>query len=108
MTTIPTVTDETFASEVLSADAPVVVEYWTHWCGPCRQVGPLLEELASEYGARLKIVKMNSDENIVTAAANRIMSVPTLQVFERGELVAQIVGAKPKRVLEAELARFVG
>lgn len=107
MSTLPSVTDATFAAEVLSCDRPVLVEYWAQWCGPCRQVGPVLEELADEYGDRLRIVKMNSDENVVTAAANRIMAVPTLQVFQGGELVASIVGAKPKRALAAELEPFL-
>jgi thioredoxin 1 len=107
MSTIPSVTDATFAQEVLASDTPVLVEYWAEWCGPCRQVSPVLEELAVEYGDRMRIVKMNSDENVVTAAAQRVMAVPTIQVFQGGELMAQIVGAKPKRVLAGELARFV-
>lgn len=107
MSVVPAVTDATFAQEVLASETPVLVEYWAEWCGPCRQVSPVLEELAVEYGDRLRIVKMNSDENVVTAAAQRVMAVPTLQVFQRGELVASIVGAKPKRVLAAELDRFV-
>lgn len=108
MSKLPSVTDATFAQEVLASEAPVLVEYWAEWCGPCRQVSPVLEELADEYGDKLRIVKMNSDENVVTAAAQRVMAVPTLQVFQRGELVASIVGAKPKRALVAELDRFVG
>jgi len=107
MSPIPAVTDATFAEEVLASETPVLVEYWAEWCGPCRQVSPVLEELADDYGDRLRIVKMNSDENVVTAAAQRVMAVPTLQVFQRGELVASIVGAKPKRALAAELDRFV-
>lgn len=107
MSSLPSVTDATFAEEVLASEIPVLVEYWAEWCGPCRQVSPVLEELADEYGDRLRIVKMNSDENVVTAAAQRVMAVPTLQVFQGGELVAAIVGAKPKRVLAAELDRFV-
>jgi thioredoxin 1 len=107
MSALPAVTDETFAQEVLASDTPVLVEYWAEWCGPCRQVSPVLEELAVEYGDRMRIVKMNSDENVVTAAAQRVMAVPTIQVFQGGELMASIVGAKPKRLLAAELARFV-
>jgi thioredoxin 1 len=107
MSNLRSVTDETFAQEVLASDTPVLVEYWAEWCGSCRQVSPVLEELAVEYGDRMRIVKMNSDENVVTAAAQRVMAVPTIQVFQGGELMASIVGAKPKRLLAAELARFV-
>ncbi|MCW2751466.1 MAG: thioredoxin [Aeromicrobium sp.] len=107
MSTLPSVTDATFAQEVLASETPVLVEYWAEWCGPCRQVAPVLEELAVEYGDRMRMVKMNSDENVVTAATQRVMAVPTIQVFQRGQLVAQIVGAKPKRLLAAELAQFV-
>lgn len=106
MSSLESVTDATFAQDVLASDLPVVVEYWAEWCGPCRQVSPVLEELAVEYAGSLRIVKMNSDENVVTAANQRVMSVPTLQVFRSGELVGQIVGARPKRVLAAELERF--
>ncbi|MEO6605631.1 MAG: thioredoxin [Aeromicrobium sp.] len=108
MSKLESVTDATFATEVLDSKSPVLVEYWAEWCGPCRQVSPVLEELAVEYGDKLRIVKMNSDENVVTAAAQRVMAVPTLQVFQGGELIAQIIGAKPKRVLAAELERFIG
>jgi thioredoxin 1 len=107
MSTLASVTDATFAQEVLASETPVLVEYWAEWCGPCRQVSPVLEELAVEYGDRMRIVKMNSDENVVTAAVQRVMAVPTIQVFQGGELMASIVGAKPKRLLAAELARFV-
>ena len=107
MSALPSVTDATFAQEVLASDSPVLVEYWAEWCGPCRQVSPVLEELAVEYGDRMRLVKMNSDENVVTAAGQRVLAVPTIQVFQGGELMASIVGAKPKRLLAAELARFV-
>ena len=107
MSALRSVTDATFAQEVLASDSPVLVEYWAEWCGPCRQVSPVLEELAVEYGDRMRLVKMNSDENVVTAAGQRVLAVPTIQVFQGGELMASIVGAKPKRLLAAELARFV-
>jgi thioredoxin 1 len=90
------VTDASFAADVLQADTPVLVDFWAEWCAPCRKVAPLLEEIASEMGDKVRIVKLNIDENPETARAYRVMSVPTLTVFKGGEPVQSVAGAKPK------------
>ena len=94
------VTDGTFNSEVLSFSGPVIVDCWAPWCGPCRMVGPVLEELASEYASRVKIAKLNVDENPGTASQYSIQSIPTMLFFKDGELVNQLVGALPKGEIE--------
>ncbi|MGO8961436.1 MAG: thioredoxin [Streptosporangiaceae bacterium] len=101
------VTDATFEAEVLKADKPVVVDYWAEWCGPCRMVGPVLEEIASEHGEKIDIVKLNVDENPVVTQRYGIMNIPTMSVFKNGEVVKEIVGAKPKSALLRELADFI-
>jgi thioredoxin 1 len=108
MTTLNPVTDDTFATEVLQASGPVLVEFWAVWCGPCRQVSPVVEQLAQEWDGRLKVVTMNLDENIRTSSTYRVMSVPTLKVWKDGVEVASIVGAKPKRILAQQLEPFIG
>ncbi|WP_018722566.1 thioredoxin [Salinispora fenicalii] len=90
------VTDASFTTEVLKSDKPVLVDFWAEWCGPCRKVSPLLEEIAGEMGDQVTIVKLNIDENPETARNYRVMSVPTLTVFKDGQPVQSIAGAKPK------------
>ncbi|MDA2808034.1 thioredoxin [Nocardiopsis suaedae] len=97
------VTDATFEEEVLKSDKPVLVDFWAEWCGPCRQVAPVLEELAKEHGDKLTIVKLNIDEQPNTTREYGIMQIPTMNVFKDGEVVKQIMGAKPKRALLKDL-----
>jgi thioredoxin 1 len=102
------VTDATFEADVLKNDKPVVVDYWAEWCGPCRQVSPVLEEIASEHADQIDVVKLNVDENPVTSQRYGILNIPTLSVFKDGEVVKEIVGARPKSALLRELADFIG
>jgi thioredoxin 1 len=94
-----TVTDASFTEDVLQADKPVLVDFWAEWCMPCRKVSPLLEEIAGEMAGKVKIVKLNADENPQTVRSYQVMSLPTLIIFKGGEKVRQSVGAKPKRDL---------
>ncbi|WP_433330961.1 thioredoxin [Spirillospora sp. CA-294931] len=101
------VTDADFEAEVLKSDKPVLVDFWAEWCGPCRMVGPILEEISKEHGDKLEIVKMNIDENPKVPASYNVMQIPTLNVYKNGEVVKQIMGAKPKAALLRDLAEFV-
>lgn len=100
------VTDATFAEEVLKSDKPVLVDFWAEWCGPCKMVGPILEEIASEQDG-LVIAKVNVDENPTIAANYGITSIPTMNVYQGGEVVKSIIGAKPKAALLADLAPYL-
>ena len=94
------VSDANFETEVLKSSAPVVVDFWAEWCGPCRMIAPALEEIAGAMGDKVKIVKLNVDENPGTAAKYGIMSIPTLMIFKDGQLASRQVGAAPKQRLE--------
>jgi thioredoxin 1 len=106
--TISEVTDSNFQAEVIESDVPVLVDFWAPWCGPCRMVAPVLEEIASEKGEALKIVKLNTDENQQTAVNYEVLSIPTLILFKNGEIAKKVIGAYPKRKLEAELEPALG
>ncbi len=97
------VTDSNFQAEVIESEVPVLVDFWAPWCGPCRMVAPVVEELAEERGEQLKVVKLNIDENQNTAIQFNVLSIPTLILFRGGEVAKTVVGAMPKRKLEAEL-----
>jgi thioredoxin 1 len=101
--TVAEVTDNNFQAEVIESDIPVLVDFWAPWCGPCRMVAPVVEEIAKEREGALKVVKMNTDENQQTALAFNIMSIPTLILFRNGQPAKTVIGAYPKRRLEAEL-----
>ena len=90
------VSDDTFDAEVLKASGPVVVDFWAEWCGPCRMIAPALEEIAGAMGDKVKIVKLNVDENPATASKYGIMSIPTLMIFKNGEMASRQIGAAPK------------
>jgi thioredoxin 1 len=101
------VTDATFTADVLQHDKPILVDFWAEWCGPCRQVSPILEEIAGEHADKITIVKLNVDENPATAAEYGVVSIPTLNVYQGGQVVKTIVGAKPKALLLKDLEAFI-
>jgi thioredoxin 1 len=101
------VTDSSFATDVIGSSKPVLVDFWAEWCGPCKAIAPILEEIAAAHGDKLTIAKLNVDENPVTAAQAGVTSIPTMNVYQDGQLVKQIVGAKPKSALLADLADFI-
>ena len=102
-----TVTDATFATDVLQSDKPVLVDFWAEWCGPCKMVAPVLEEIAGEHAGKITVAKLNIDENPNVARDYQIMSIPTMAVFEKGKIVKSIVGAKPKAAILKDLEAYL-
>jgi len=101
------VTDDNFEQEILKSDIPAMVDFWADWCGPCKMVGPIVEELAKEYKGKIKIAKMNVDQNQKTPARFGIRSIPTLIFFKNGEVVNVIIGAQPKEILKSALEKLL-
>ena len=107
MGAVADVTDETFDAVVLKSDMPVVVDYWADWCGPCKQVGPIIEELATQHGDKVTFVKMDTNTNPVTPANNHVLGLPTIQVYVGGEVVKAFKGAKSKSTLLKALEEYL-
>ena len=102
--TITTLTDATFDEVVGSSDKPILIDFWAEWCGPCKAIAPILEELSVEQADRFSIGKLDVDENVATATKYSVMSIPTLLLFKDGEVIARLVGAKPKGALLSEIS----
>ncbi len=100
------VTDKNFEEEVLKSDKPVLVDFWAPWCGPCQVMGPIVDEVAQEVGDKVKVVKLNVDENPEIASQYQIMSIPTLKIFKGGEIAKDLIGLQSKEVLMAELEKI--
>ncbi len=102
------VSDRTFKDEVLDSNVPVLVDFWAPWCGPCRMVAPVVEEIANQYEGQVKVVKLNTDENPNIASQYGIRSIPTLMIFKGGQRVDMVVGAVPKTTLANTLEKYIG
>ncbi|HEV7812972.1 MAG TPA: thioredoxin [Leifsonia sp.] len=107
MSAARSVTDATFQDDVLNSEKTILVDFWAEWCGPCRAVGPILDQIAAEHAEKIEIVKLNVDENPQTAAKYQITSIPAMKVYQGGEVVKTVIGAKPKPALEADLAAYL-
>lgn len=101
------VTDQNFDTEVLASEKPMMVDFWAEWCGPCRAVSPILDQIATEHSEKIDVVKLNVDDNPETAMKYQITSIPAMKVFRGGEVVKTVIGAKPKPALESDLQEFL-
>jgi len=101
------ITDSTFEAEVLASSTPVVVDFWAPWCGPCRKLGPVLDEVAEELGSKIKVVKINTDENLKTAKEYSISGLPSLLVFKNGQAVERLVGLMPKSSILSNIEKYL-
>ena len=107
MAAVAEVTDATFADQVLTSSKPVLVDYWAEWCAPCKQLSPIIEELAGEYGDKITFLKLNADENTQTTISYGILGLPTIQIFVGGEVVKQFQGGKTKAMLVRALEEYL-
>ncbi|MDF5739789.1 MULTISPECIES: thioredoxin [unclassified Nostoc] len=107
MSTAAQVTDSSFQQEVLDSDVPVLVDFWAPWCGPCRMVAPVVDEISEQYKGQIKVVKVNTDENPNVASQYGIRSIPTLMIFKGGQKVDMVVGAVPKTTLASTLEKYL-
>ncbi len=107
MSSAPAVTDASFEQDVLKSDVPVLVDFWAPWCGPCRMVAPIVDEIAKEFAGRIKVYKLNTDENPSVASQYGIRSIPTLMIFSAGEKVDTVVGAVPKTTLSGTIKKHL-
>ena len=102
-----TLNEQNFDAEVLKADLPVMVDFWAVWCGPCKVLSPIIEELAKDYAGKLKVGKVNVDENNTLAQRYGVMSIPTLKFFKAGKMIGEMIGAAPKAAVESELKKYL-
>jgi len=107
MSSAAQVTDSTFKQEVLESEVPVLVDFWAPWCGPCRMVAPIVDEISAQYEGKVKVVKLNTDENPTVASQYGIRSIPTLMIFKGGQRVDMVVGAVPKTTLATTLEKYL-